>query len=61
VLETVDDPAQVPDAVAVRVGIGTGIDLVEDAFLPPAILVVGHGSRAYAGGMEPPSAGFSPT
>jgi hypothetical protein len=62
VVETVDDPAQVPDAVAVRVGVGTGVDLVEDAFLPPPVRVVGHGPRAYAGrGMEPPGAGFSPT
>src|SRR4029450_3345104 len=62
VVETVDDPAQIADAITVRVGIGTGGDLVEDAFLPPPVRVVGHGPRAYAGrGMDPPSAGFFPT
>jgi len=44
VVETVDDPAQIADAVAVRVGVGARVDLVEDAFLPPPIPVVGHAS-----------------
>ncbi len=35
VVEVVDDPSEVADAVAVRVGERSGIDLVEDSRLPP--------------------------
>jgi hypothetical protein len=48
VVETADDPAEIADAVAVRVGVGARVDLVEDAFLPPPVTVIGHGAGAYA-------------
>ena len=35
VVELVDQPGQVTDPVAVRIGEGAGIDLVDDAALPP--------------------------
>ena len=38
-VELGDDAGQVTDAVAVRVGVGAGIDLVEDAAVPPAVRV----------------------
>src|SRR6516164_1153195 len=39
-VELDDDAPQVADPVTVRVGVGAGIDLVEDAAVPPAVGVV---------------------
>jgi hypothetical protein len=35
VVEPVDDPGQVADAVAVRVGERARIELIQDSFAPP--------------------------
>src|SRR6266487_4582892 len=43
VVEPLDDPAQIADAVAVRVLERARVDLVDDRVLPP-----GHGRRGYA-------------
>src|SRR5262249_43399314 len=46
-VEPLDDPPEVADAVAVRVGVRAWVDLVEDAFFPPTVRVVTHGRGAY--------------
>ena len=42
VVETVDDPLQITISIGVRVGEGPGIDLVENAGLPPWRVDLGH-------------------
>jgi hypothetical protein len=37
VIEVVDDPLEVADAVAVRIGEAPRVDLVDDATLPPVV------------------------
>jgi hypothetical protein len=49
VLEPRDDPAQVTDAVAGRIGEGAGVDLVEDRVAPPRN---GRGAVAHVLGCE---------
>ena len=46
VVQLRDDAGQVADAVAVRVGVGAGVDLVEDAAVPPAAQSSGPRVRA---------------
>ena len=52
VVELGDDAGQVAHAVPVRVGVGAGVDLVEDAAVPPAVGV----TLGLAGAMGIPSA-----
>ena len=46
-VEVAEDAGEVPDAVAVRVGEGARIDLIEDGALPPS---VAHGSDSRLAG-----------
>ena len=51
IVEPLDDAAQVADPVAVRVHVGTGIDLVQDAVAPPRPAgLVGRHVAAWAHG-----------
>ena len=61
VVEAIEDAAQVADAVAVRIGVAAGVDLVDDGPLPPAVggglVRVSHGDRFY--GLRPVAVGVA--